>query len=172
MCLHVPSFNPTLVRLRRRGRPAGGRLWRGFNPTLVRLRHGWMASRESRKKSGFQSHAGSIEARPGPHHRQVPWGGFNPTLVRLRRPWVRHLPDHQSMFQSHAGSIEARALGPSRICADVGFNPTLVRLRRWTASRASEKRCGFNPTLVRLRPAFAALGDALEAVVSIPRWFD
>ena len=57
---------------------------RSFNPTLVRLRRS-SSSRASVSVVKFQSHAGSIEARPSSHCA----------------------PSGRSRFQSHAGSIEA-----------------------------------------------------------------
>ena len=55
----------------------------------------------------FQSHAGSIEARPLP----------NVAIVI------------DTSFQSHAGSIEADDLSDSGDQPAPSFNPTLVRLR-------------------------------------------
>ena len=73
-----------------------------FNPTLVRLRP-WEQPFLRFFPSMFQSHAGSIEARPG------------------RRPG-----DIIAVFQSHAGSIEAPAAGAGVQEDQMRFNPTLV----------------------------------------------
>ena len=118
------SFNPTLVRLRR-----GGAIWGGspidrFNPTLVRLRLD-SAIRLTLADTGFQSHAGSIEASPLGLFRIVADPRFNPTLVRLRRGPHGAGQAGGPEFQSHAGSIEA-IMGSKRYLADVA-----VSIPRW-----------------------------------------
>ena len=100
-------------------------------------------------QEGFQSHAGSIEARRGMPLFALQRLSFNPTLVRLRRPRADRRP---------------RAI--SR------FNPTLVRLRLLWIVRKMEARSGFNPTLVRLRPPTPPPAAPADPTVSIPRWFD
>ena len=82
------TFNPTLVRLRPRGSKAGSSLPRAFNPTLVRLRRP-SADVSLPAASGFQSHAGSIEACQYLLGMQPALFTFNPTLVRLRPRWPR-----------------------------------------------------------------------------------
>ena len=72
-----------------------------FNPTLVRLRPS-SSSPAAITYRRFQSHAGSIEARPGPHQ-----------------------PERQIPFQSHAGSIEAPS-APDRVRVVEG-----VSIPRW-----------------------------------------
>ena len=87
-------------------------LFSGFNPTLVRLRRG-AGLPEVWGLWGFQSHAGSIEARSSSHSRWTALSGF----------------------QSHAGSIEAYR-GGLRMSKSIScFNPTLVRLRPAEAVR-------------------------------------
>ena len=67
-----------------------------FNPTLVRLRRS--ASSHSRRGfSRFQSHAGSIEASLPAGRRASPSLRFNPTLVRLRLPFVEALKEALAM---------------------------------------------------------------------------
>ena len=107
--------------------------------------------------SGFQSHAGSVEATTHTNSSQTAHSSFNPTLVRLRPPEKASSPSSLSWFQSHAGSIEAR--GGRRFPAPrCRFNPTLVRLRPFQSSFRSSMPAGFNPTLVRLRPCLPDAG--------------
>ena len=61
------GFNPTLVRLRPQSELKNGRRGWGFNPTLVRLRPSRSRSGQL-SQSGFQSHAGSIEAEDAQQH--------------------------------------------------------------------------------------------------------
>ncbi len=77
-----PTFNPTLVRLRRQPRAAAVLLYPPFNPTLVRLR------------------------LPRLQLRALHYIPFNPTLVRLR-PGAPAPPGDDTPFQSHLGSIAA-----------------------------------------------------------------
>ena len=126
------GFNPTLVRLRRWSTTRMLRTLPSFNPTLVRLRRGGLLVSEQHLR-GFQSHAGSIEARGTLEGLQPASQGFNPTLVRLRR-----------------------TRSSSRNTLRHGFNPTLVRLRQMEPRAEADRVLRFNPTLVRLRPAASA----------------
>jgi len=77
------------------------------------------------REEEFQSHAGSIEAKPDPHLLGGRDHRFNPTLVRLR-PGHASSPSHRpDRFQSHAGSIEAR-----KEIANA-FSSTEVSIPRW-----------------------------------------
>ena len=170
MALSRACFNPTLVRLRRlpdaAGHPGAGR----FNPTLVRLRHGdlypllparsrfnptLVRLRQNKLKArqkgllAFQSHAGSIEARP-----QQKAQGRN------------ELP-----FQSHAGSIEAEVLRASQ-CGDQLFQSHAGSIEAQIRRDLPPLHPGFNPTLVRLRLSRADVFLRRSCMVSIPRWFD
>ncbi len=105
ICTGCPSFNPTLVRLRRACSGGRSSYPSSFNPTLVRLRPR-VVRRGFELWNEFQSHAGSIEAKPDWEMLTKFIIGFNPTLVRLRR----------------------RGRGDQRV-RGLCFNPTLVRLR-------------------------------------------
>ena len=109
----MTCFNPTLVRLRLRGRDVVIAPRAGFNPTLVRLRRFHLTSGNINAIM-FQSHAGSIEAQ-GPAGDDQ--GG--------RR------------FQSHAGSIEARAGGGSSILLAVSFQSHAGSIEAQCNSRAN-----------------------------------
>jgi len=143
------SFNPTLVRLRRRFCEREGLIgWRSFNPTLVRLRR-VKTPMTFIVPPKFQSHAGSIEAEPG--------SGVGSGV---------------GVFQSHAGSIEAYSRQDPAMDGRFSFNPTLVRLRRsyllfqWASSQWFQSHAG---SIEAKASDVLALSD--EAV-SIPRWFD
>ncbi len=142
----------------------------GFNPTLVRLRRPAVLLLPD-PPPGFQSHAGSIEARSlteslitvvefQSHAGSIE--AFPVTSSRFRVP----------LFQSHAGSIEAGQKQGQGVVPHGRFNPTLVRLRPGTNVRISPSRRSFNPTLVRLRPLPRSPSLLPHSVVSIPRWFD
>ena len=118
-----------------------------FNPTLVRLRPN-LEPTGADELSRFQSHAGSIEARPGEGFGpgQV---CFNPTLVRLRQGPGQANGQDQEKFQSHAGSIEALRMG---IIDDQTY--------------AFQSHAG------SIEASSIPLQSKRSHQVSIPRWFD
>ena len=96
----------------------------------------------------FQSHAGSIEACPGPREMRT-------------EPW----------FQSHAGSIEARRIVNVRKRGH-RFNPTLVRLRPLYICIGERKLDGFQSHAGSIEARSCFAGRLSRGEVSIPRWFD
>ena len=189
----LPGFNPTLVRLRReKGSQAFYDACQSFNPTLVRLRPSlpdWVKAvmesfnptlvrlrpksdrRDETRRTGFQSHAGSIEALRVGGLRVVTLSCFNPTLVRLRLRW-------RAAWGGENGGFNPTLvrLRPPRGSWNTGpppcFNPTLVRLRRFRSRGGYPMKSSFNPTLVRLRLPSRGHRSTTCPRVSIPRWFD
>jgi len=101
--------------------------------------------------SGFQSHAGSIEASGGGGCGSGVHQCFNPTLVRLRRSASQFSSTSTTTFQSHAGSIEARTT-MSASERRVPFQSHAGSIEAGVIRMAAVTRSpSFNPTLVRLR---------------------
>ena len=76
------------------------------------------------------------------------------------------------MFQSHAGSIEAAQLFRNAIKQIFRFNPTLVRLRRGRELAEAMGWAVFQSHAGSIEALGALRQVILEAIVSIPRWFD
>ena len=97
----------------------------------------------------FQSHAGSIEAILGLARGADGEFSFNPTLVRLRLDVQTLWELRRLMFQSHAGSIEARNMAVE-----------VMKDLRFQSHAGSIEALPHDP------------GMRVAAIVSIPRWFD
>ena len=119
------SFNPTMVRFRRRHQrhPAPRRLC--FNPTMVRFRL----------------------TMPDNYRRDAEC--FNPTMVRFRRVRVG-IPAQQKMFQSHNGSIQTRT-GDRLRRRHPWFQSHNGSIQTRTSAKKSAAERRFNPTMVRFR---------------------
>ncbi len=101
--------------------------------------------------SGFQSHAGSIEAMRVQDGEVSALASFNPTLVRLRPSrWGGTSGNPIIRFQSHAGSIEAPRGPPSR----------------WDTPRTFQSHAG------SIEATTYVVTTTPKLKVSIPRWFD
>ncbi len=144
----IPGFNPTLVRLRLTKKIASSFFVTRFNPTLVRLRRQPHAPATD-MNTGFQSHAGSIEAGTDGVTGVSGDLRFNPTLVRLRHPLNNAVKNASHEFQSHAGSIEAR----------------------WTSSPPGGSS-PFQSHAGSIEAGRRAWLERSDTKVSIPRWFD
>ncbi len=166
----MPSFNPTLVRLRHirhsttRGRQAS------FQSHLGSIAAALGSARPERPRC-FQSHLGSIAAGEVRLRAVCFPEPFNPTLVRLRHDSEHHSEHRFGPFNPTLVRLRRKET-QRKMRPDDPFNPTLVRLRQvhWTGRLLPHST--FNPTVVRLRHSPLSPAALRPNSLSIPPWFD